>query len=142
MQERPTAKLDPINRLADVLTSMQNRPRVQQLSIRQVNANTMTFDSKSELFELLEDLIHTMIKMQPEMSEQTKINHFHSLLRKGALQTSETSVQPINILLKMHWSFSDVNMSNLSQPNTMQVSYILEHSIKGQRRRLEITLRK
>ena len=66
---------------------MQNRPTVQQLSFRQVNANTMTFDGKSELFELLEDLFHTMIKMQPEMSEQTKINHFHSLLRKGALQT-------------------------------------------------------
>ena len=28
-----------------------------------------------------------MIKMQPEMSEQMKINHFHSLLRKKALQT-------------------------------------------------------
>ena len=28
-----------------------------------------------------------MIKMQPAMTEQMKINHFHSLLRKGALQT-------------------------------------------------------
>ena len=28
-----------------------------------------------------------MIKMQPEMSETMKINHFHSLLRKNALQT-------------------------------------------------------
>ena len=28
-----------------------------------------------------------MIKMQPEMTEQMKINHFHSLLRKNALQT-------------------------------------------------------
>ena len=28
-----------------------------------------------------------MIKMQPDMSEQIKINHFHSLLRKNALQT-------------------------------------------------------
>ena len=30
-----------------------------------------------------------MIKMQPEMSEQTQINRFHSLFRKGALQTFE-----------------------------------------------------
>ena len=28
-----------------------------------------------------------MIKMQPAMTEQMKSNHFHSLLRKGALQT-------------------------------------------------------
>ena len=80
-------ELDPINRLADVLTNMQNRPTAQQLTIHPVNTNTMTFDGKSEKFELLEDLFHTMIKMQPEMLEQMKINHFHSLLRKNAFQT-------------------------------------------------------
>ena len=47
----------------------------------------MTFDGKSEKFELFEDLFHTMIKMQPEMSKQIKINHFYSLLRKNLLQT-------------------------------------------------------
>ena len=78
---------DPITRLADVLTTMQIRPTAQQLTIRPVNSNTMTFDGKSEKFELFEDLFHTMIKMQPEMTEQMKINHFHSLLRKHALQT-------------------------------------------------------
>ena len=78
---------DPITRLADVLTTMQNRPTAQQLTIRPVNSNTMTFDGKSEKFELFEDLFHTMIKMQPEMTERMKINHFHSLLRKNALQT-------------------------------------------------------
>ena len=78
---------DPITRLADVLTTMQNRPTAQQLTIRPVNSNTMTFDGKSEKFELFEVLFHTMIKMQPEMTEQMKINHFHSLLRKNALQT-------------------------------------------------------
>ena len=77
---------DPITRLADVLTTMQNRPTAQQLTIRPVNFNTMTFDGKSEKFELFEDLFHTMIKMQPEMTEPMKINHFHSLLRKNALQ--------------------------------------------------------
>ena len=88
-QERtvPAPEQDHINRLADVLTSMQNRPTAQQLTIRPVNSNTMTFDGKSEKFELFEDLFHTMIKMQPEMSEQKKINHFHSLLQKNGLQT-------------------------------------------------------
>ena len=47
----------------------------------------MTFDGKTEKFDLIEDLFHTMMKMQPAMTEQMKMNHFHSLLRKGALQT-------------------------------------------------------
>ena len=81
------ADTDPITRLADVLTTMQNRPTAQQLTILPVNSNTMTLDGKSEQFELFEDLFHTMIKMQPEMTEQMKMNHFHSLLRKNALQT-------------------------------------------------------
>ena len=88
-QERtvPAPEQDPINMLADVLTSMQNRPTAQQLTIRAVNSNTRTFNGQSEKFELFEDLFHTMIKMQPDMSEQMKINHVHSLLRKNALQT-------------------------------------------------------
>ena len=85
-QERtvPAPEQDPINRLADVLTSMQNRPTAQQPTIRPVNSNTMTFDGKSKKFGLFVYLFHTMIKL---MSEQMKINHFHSLLRKNALQT-------------------------------------------------------
>ena len=47
---------DPITRLADVLTTMQNRSTAQQLTIRPVNSNTMTFDGKSEKFELFEDV--------------------------------------------------------------------------------------
>ena len=65
---------------------MQNRLTGQQLTIRPVNSNTMTFDGKSEKFELFEDIFHTMIKMQPEMCEQMKINHFHSVLRENVLQ--------------------------------------------------------
>ena len=76
---------DPLNRLADVLVNLQNKP--QTMTIRPVETTPMTFDGKSEKFELFEDLFHTMIKMQPAMTEQMKINHFHSLLRKGALQT-------------------------------------------------------
>ena len=83
----PAPEQDPINRLADVLTSMQDRPTAQQLTFCPVNSNTMTFDGKSEKFELFEDLFHTMIKMQPDLYEQMKINYFHSLLSKNALQT-------------------------------------------------------
>ena len=83
--EAPEPPQDPFNRLADVLVNLQNKP--QFMTIRPVQTTPMTFDGKSEKFELFEDLFHTMIKMQPTMTEQMKINHFHSLLRKGALQT-------------------------------------------------------
>ena len=81
------APKDPINRLADVIMGINNKPSAQTLMVRPVNTTTLTFDGKSEKFELFEDFFHTMIKMQPDMTETMKINHFHSLLRKNALQT-------------------------------------------------------
>ena len=83
--EVPETSQDPLNRLADVLVSLQNKPH--KMTIRPVQTTPMTFDGKSEKFELFEELFHTMIKMQPTMTEQMKISHFHSLLQKGALQT-------------------------------------------------------
>ena len=83
--ERPETSQDLWHRLADVLVNLQNKP--QSMTIRPVETTSMTFDRKSEKFELFEDLFHSMIKMQPAMTEQMKINHFHSLLQKGALQT-------------------------------------------------------
>ena len=82
-----TIPSDPINRLAEVLVGMNNRPSTQTLMVRPVSTTTLTFDGKSEKFELFEDLFHTMIKMQPDKTETMKINHFQSLLRKNALQT-------------------------------------------------------
>ena len=55
--------------------------------LKRVSTNTIIFDGKKEKFELFEDLFHTMLKMQPEMTEAMKINHFHANLRKEALQT-------------------------------------------------------
>ena len=83
----PTTPSDPINRLAEVLVGMNNRSSAQTLMVRPVSTTTLTFDGKSEKFELFEKLFHTMITMQPDMTETIKINHFHSLLRKNALQT-------------------------------------------------------
>ena len=83
----PASSQDPINRLADVLVNLQNNPQNQSPTIRPVNTTTRTFFGKSEKFELFENLFHTMIKMQPKMTDQMKINHFHSHLRKNALQT-------------------------------------------------------
>ena len=62
--------IDPINRLADVIMGMSNKPSAQTLMVRPVSTTTLTFDGKSEKFELSEDLFHTMIKMQPDMTKK------------------------------------------------------------------------
>ena len=46
-----------------------------------------TFDGKSEKFELFEDLFQTSLKIHNELTEEDKINYFHSLMRGDALQT-------------------------------------------------------
>ena len=77
-----------INRLADAIagTTTQQRPQAATM-LKPISTNTLIFDGKNEKFELFEDLFHTMLKMQPGMTEAMKINHFHAHLRKEALQT-------------------------------------------------------
>ena len=81
----PEIPQDPIKRLADVLTFMRNKP--QAMTSTPVTTSFMKFNGKSKKFEFFEVLFHTMIKMQPTMTERMEINHFYSLLRKRALQT-------------------------------------------------------
>ena len=77
-----------INRLADAIAGIATQQRPQAATmLRPVSTNTLIFDDKNKKFELFEDLFHTMLKMQPEMTETMKINHFHAHLRKEALQT-------------------------------------------------------
>ena len=77
-----------INRLADAIagTATQQRPQAATM-LKPVSTYTLIFDSKNERFELFEDLFHTMLKMQPEMTEAMKIKHFHAHQRKEAPQT-------------------------------------------------------
>ena len=52
--------------------------------------NILTFNGKlekNEKFEYFEDLFHTTLKMQPHLTEEMKINHFHAHLRGLALKT-------------------------------------------------------
>ena len=76
------------NRLVDAIAGIatQQRPQAATMLIP-VPTNALLFDGKNEKFKLFEDLFHTMLKMQPEMTEAMKINHFHAHLRKEALQT-------------------------------------------------------
>ena len=77
-----------INHLADAIAGITTQQRPQAATmLKPVSTNTLIFDGKNEKFELFEDLFHTMLKMQPEMTEAMKINHFHAHLRKEALQT-------------------------------------------------------
>ena len=46
-----------------------------------------TFDRKSEIFELFEDLFQTSLKIHNQLTEEDRINYFHSLMRGDALQT-------------------------------------------------------
>ena len=41
--------------------------------LKQFYTNTLTFEGTTENLELFEDLIHTMPKMQPQMTETRKI---------------------------------------------------------------------
>ena len=77
-----------INRLVDAIVGIATQQRPQAATmLKPVSTNTLIFDGKNEKFELFEDLFHTMLKMQPEMTEAMKNNHFHAHLRKEALQT-------------------------------------------------------
>ena len=46
-----------------------------------------TFDGKSEKFDLFEDLFQTSLKVHNQLTEEDRINYFHSLMRGDALQT-------------------------------------------------------
>ena len=63
---------EPINRLADALMILQEKPTL--LTVTPVMTLAMTFDGKSETF-------HTMTKMQPTLIERMKINTFHIVFR-------------------------------------------------------------
>ena len=77
-----------INRPADAIAGIATQQRPQAATmLKPVSTNTLIFDGKNEKVELFEDLLHTMLKMQPEMTEAMKINHFYAHLRKEALQT-------------------------------------------------------
>ena len=57
-----------------------------------------TFDGKTEKFELFEDLFQTSLKIHNQLTEDDRINYFHSLMRGDALQTFKNiNAQPERI---------------------------------------------
>ena len=58
-----------------------------------------TFDGKSEKIELFEDLFQTSLKIHNQMTEEDRINYFHSLMRGDALQTFKNINGPTREIL-------------------------------------------
>ena len=54
----------------------------------------LTFDGKSEKFEVFEDLFGKSLKIHNQPTEGIKINHFHSLMKRNALQTFKIISRP------------------------------------------------
>ena len=70
-----------------------NISRISKLS----NSLTTTmprFDRKSEKFELFEDLFQASLKIHNQLTQEDKINYFHSLMRGDALQTFKNITTP------------------------------------------------
>ena len=79
--------LDPVNQIALAIEKLANKNPQQSLFHPK---NTLTFigkNEKNEKFEYFEDLFHTTLRMQPNLTEEMEINHFHAHLRGLALKT-------------------------------------------------------
>ena len=79
--------LNPVNQIALAIEKLANKNPSQSLFHPK---NTLTFNGKNEKnekFEYFEDLFHTTLRMQPNVTEDMMINHFHAHLRGLALKT-------------------------------------------------------
>ena len=63
-----------------------NSNRISKLP-KSLTTTMPTFDGKSENFLLFEDLFQTSLEIHNQLTEEGKINYFHSLMRGDALQT-------------------------------------------------------
>ena len=63
-----------------------NINRISKLP-KSLTTTIRTFDGKSEKIELFEDLFQTSLKIHNQLTEDDRINYFHSLMRGDALQT-------------------------------------------------------
>ena len=61
---------------------------------KSLTTTMLTFDGKSEKFELFEDLFPTSLKIHNQLTEEDRINYFHSLMRGDALQTFKNINSP------------------------------------------------
>ena len=70
-----------------------NISRISKLP-KSLTTTMPTFDEKSEKFELFEDLFQTSLKIHKQLTQENKVNYFHSLMRGDALQTLKNITSP------------------------------------------------
>ena len=70
-----------------------NISRISKLP-KSLTTTMPTFYRKSEKFELFEDLFQTSLKIHNQLTDEDKINYFHSLMRGDALQTFKNITSP------------------------------------------------
>ena len=70
-----------------------NSNRISKLP-KSLTTTMPTFDGKSEKFELFEDLFQTTLKIHNQLTEEDKINYFHSHMRGDAQQTFKNISSP------------------------------------------------
>ena len=78
-----------LQQLANNNNSANNHNNINRISKLPNSLTTTmpTFDGKSEKFELFEDLFQTSLKIHNQLTEDDRINYFHSLMKRDALQT-------------------------------------------------------
>ena len=64
----------------------KNINRISKLP-KSLTTSMATFDGKTEKFELFKDFFQTSLKIDKQLTEKDRINYFHSLMRRDALQT-------------------------------------------------------
>ena len=88
--QTPLEHPEPTNSVSQIAIAIENLARRNTEPSLFHPKNTLTFNGKlekNEKFEYFEDLFHTTLKMQPHLTENMKINHFHAHLRGLALKT-------------------------------------------------------
>ena len=81
-----TIEADQIVLVPQQLAINNNIDKVSKLP-KSLTTTIPTFDGKAEKIELYEDLFQTRLETQNHLTEEDKINNFHSLMRGDALQT-------------------------------------------------------
>ena len=76
-----------IQQLADKDNSAKFQNNINRISKLPKSLTTMmlTFDGKSQKFELCEDVFQTSLKIHNQLTEDDRINYFHSLMWEDAL---------------------------------------------------------
>ena len=63
-------------------------------TLKSLTTKMPTFDGKSKKFELFEDLFQTSVKIRNQLTQEDKVNYFHSFMRGDALQTFKNISSP------------------------------------------------